>query len=223
LIHIVNYGLGNVQAFLNVYYRLGIEARLASTAEDLADAKRIILPGVGAFDRAMRLLDASGMRDTLEHKVREEKVPVIGICVGMQILASGSDEGELAGLGWIPGRVHSFASNALSANLPLPHMGWNEVHAVKTSSVMRDLEEESRFYFLHSFYFECENEAHRVATAHYGPEFACIVGSENVFGVQFHPEKSHHWGAQLLKNFAEIEDVTTTDFALPVSASGRPG
>lgn len=223
MIHIVNYGLGNVQAFLNMYYRLGIEARLASTAEELAQAQRIILPGVGAFDRAIKLLDESGMRPVLERKVREEKVPLIGICVGMQMLADGSDEGELPGLSWIPGRVRSFASNPLSAQLPLPHMGWNDVRPTKEAPIMRALEDGSRFYFLHSYYFECSDPSHCAATASYGDEFACVVASDNVIGVQFHPEKSHHWGTQLLKNFAEIEDVATKDFPLPAGASGRAG
>jgi imidazole glycerol-phosphate synthase subunit HisH len=221
MISIVNYGLGNVQAFLNVFYRLDIEAKLASTADELHDADRIILPGVGAFDRAIRLLDESGMRQTLEHKVTAEKVPVIGICVGMQMLASCSDEGELPGLGWIPGRVRSFAANSKSQKLPVPHMGWNDVRSSKPSGLMRELEMASRFYFLHSFYFECDDHAHSVATASYGDEFACVVAAGNVFGVQFHPEKSHHWGAQLLKNFAEIENVATKDFAMLANTSGR--
>lgn len=223
MIRIVNYGLGNVEAFLNVYYRLGIDARLASNAAELADAERIILPGVGAFDRAMQLLDASGMRDVLEKKAHVERVPVIGICVGMQILANGSDEGTAAGLGWIPGRVRSFASNPLSSELPLPHMGWNDISPTGHGAILRDLEPHPRFYFLHSFYFECDDHAHTVATAHYGHDFACVVAADNIIGVQFHPEKSHHWGTQLLKNFAEIDNVATTDFALPAGASGRAG
>lgn len=222
MIHIVNYGLGNVQAFLNVYYRLGIKACLASTASELQGAERIILPGVGAFDRALNLLDASGMRPTLERLVCEEKKPVLGICVGMQILADRSDEGELSGLGWIPGRVRSFASHPQSACLPLPHMGWNDVQSSGDHPIMRDLGKDPRFYFLHSFYFECENPSHIAATSHYSHEFSCAVASGNVFGAQFHPEKSHHWGVQLLKNFAEIDDVTTQNFALPAGASGRP-
>lgn len=223
MIHIVNYGLGNVQAFLNMYYRLGIEARLASTAEELTKAQRIILPGVGAFDRAIKLLNESGMRSVLERKVMQEKVPLIGICVGMQILSDGSDEGELPGLGWVPGRVRSFASNTRSTQLPLPHMGWNDVRPTRAAPIMQALEDGSRFYFLHSYYFECSDPSHCAATASYGDEFACVVASDNVIGVQFHPEKSHHWGMQLLKNFAEIEDVATEDFPMPAGAPGRTG
>ena len=203
MIHIVNYGLGNVQAFANMYKRLGIDACLASTADALAQAQRIILPGVGAFDHAVTLLDQSGMRPVLEHLVVEKKVPVLGICVGMQILADGSDEGQLPGLGWVPGRVRSFASNPASAQLPLPHMGWNDVRPSSPSSLFRDLETDARFYFLHSFYFEAAAGGETLATAHYGMDFSCSVRAGNVLGVQCHPEKSHHWGAQLLKNFAE--------------------
>lgn len=204
MIQIVNYGLGNVQAFLNMYQRLGIDARLASTADDLKAADHIILPGVGAFDRAMKLLDASGMRPALEMLVCERKVPVLGICVGMQILADGSDEGALPGLGWIPGRVRSFTSHPQSAALPLPHMGWNDVRPSRAIPLLAGLEPDARFYFLHSYYFECAVADDVAASAHYGHDFGCLIVRGNVFGVQCHPEKSHHWGTQLLRNFAEL-------------------
>jgi imidazole glycerol-phosphate synthase subunit HisH len=204
VIHIVNYGLGNVQAFVNMYKRLGIEACLASTAAELESAERIILPGVGAFDHAVTLLDQSGMRPVLQDLVVNRKVPVLGICVGMQLLANGSDEGKLPGLGWVPGRVRSFGSAAAAAQLPLPHMGWNDVCPTTPSVLFRDLESGSRFYFLHSFYFEVAPGGETLATANYGIDFSCAVGAGNVFGVQCHPEKSHHWGAHLLKNFAGI-------------------
>jgi imidazole glycerol-phosphate synthase subunit HisH len=204
MIHIVSYGLGNVQAFANMYKRLGIEARLVTTSEELDDAKCIILPGVGAFDHAVTLLDQSGMQPKLNELVHERKIPVLGICVGMQLLATGSDEGKLPGLGWVPGRVRSFSHDPRSAGLPQPHMGWNDVVATKSSPLLRNLEQDARFYFLHSYYFETAPGGDTLATAHYGMDFSCIVNSGNVFGVQCHPEKSHHWGAQLLKNFAEI-------------------
>ena len=204
MITIVNYGLGNIAAFSNLYKRLNIPAKVARTAADLADAERIILPGVGAFDYAMGLLDASGMRETLDELVVRRKVPIVGICVGMQILADGSDEGVRKGLGWIPGRVRAFAGNEASKAMALPHMGWNDVAPAAGEALFRRLEDDARFYFLHSYFFECADPAHVVATADYGLQFSCAVRKDNVHGVQFHPEKSHHYGARLLKNFSEI-------------------
>ncbi|UVE19040.1 imidazole glycerol phosphate synthase subunit HisH [Pseudomonas sp. LS44] len=204
MIHIIDYGLGNIQAFVTMYKRLGIEAVRAKGGGDLRDVRKLILPGVGAFDHAMELLDASGMRQPLERLVREDKVPVLGICVGMQILARSSEEGVGAGLGWVDGRVRSFADNPAFAALPMPHMGWNDVVPAVGSPLFKGLEENARFYFLHSYYFECSHMTNVAARADYGFQFACAVQNGNVFGVQFHPEKSHHWGAALLKNFAEL-------------------
>jgi len=204
MIHVVDYGLGNVQAFLTLYKRLEFEATRANTAADLAGASKIILPGVGAFDHAIELLNQSGMRPTLEALVLQDKVPVLGICVGMQILASASDEGRLLGLGWVPGKVRAFRANAQSASLPLPHMGWNDVQPKPGSPLFAGLESDARFYFLHSYYFECNEPSHVAAVAAYGFDFSCAVTAGNVYGVQFHPEKSHHFGTKLLKNFAEL-------------------
>lgn len=204
MIHVVDYGLGNVQAFLTILKRLGFEATRAKTAADLAGTSKVILPGVGAFDRAIELLDQSGMRATLEALVLQNKVLVLGICVGMQILASSSDEGRLPGLGWVPGKVRAFRANEQSAGLPLPHMGWNDVEPKPGAPLFAGLESDARFYFLHSYFFECDEPAHIAAVASYGLDFCGAVSAGNVHGVQFHPEKSHHFGAQLLKNFAEL-------------------
>lgn len=204
MIHIVDYGLGNIQAFLTMFKRLGVNAVRATNASELSGASKLILPGVGAFDHAMELLDQSGMRPTLEALVLNDRCPVLGICVGMQILASSSDEGALPGLGWIPGRVRSFRSESRSTSLPLPHMGWNDVKPNPGSPLFAGLEKDARFYFLHSFFFECHEAESVSATASYGLDFSCAVSAGNIHGVQFHPEKSHHFGAQLLKNFAEL-------------------
>ena len=204
MITIINYGLGNIGAFVNMYKRMNVATRIATRPEELADASHVILPGVGAFDHAMQLLNASGMRQPLDEMVRAQKVPVLGICVGMQILAESSEEGSGRGLGWIPGRVRGFAGCAESAGLPLPHMGWNDVSPVAGCPLFHGLEEDARFYFLHSFFFECANPRHAAATSSYGLDFSCAVQHERVFGVQFHPEKSHHWGEALLKNFAAL-------------------
>ena len=204
MIAIIDYGLGNIQAFVNVYNRLGIPVTVAKTADALETASKLILPGVGAFDHAMELLDISGMRHTLNQLVLGKKIPILGICVGMQILADTSDEGILGGLGWIPGRVRSFASVPEAAELPLPHMGWNDVYLSGGHKLFEGLEEEARFYFLNSYFFESLHQDAVIATATYGTDFCCAVHSDNVYGVQFHPEKSHHYGTGLLKNFAEL-------------------
>lgn len=206
MIAIVDYGLGNIKAFSNVYNRLNIEHCFASKAEHLQQAKRIILPGVGAFDHAMRKLDSSGLRDTLDELVLSRKVPVLGICVGMQMMTDRSDEGVSSGLGWIKGTVRRFEySDELAAKkYPLPHMGWNSIQSVKESPLLKNLDEYKRFYFLHSFYFDCHDAGNVVATANYGFDYACVVNQDNIYGIQCHPEKSHQNGVSLLKSFAEI-------------------
>jgi glutamine amidotransferase len=204
MITIVDYGLGNVRAFLNVYHRLNVPARAAATADDLKTATKVILPGVGHFDHAMERLDASGMRETLEERVLGARVPVLGICVGMQMLARSSDEGTLAGLGWIDGRVRRFGAGDAFDGLPLPHMGWNDVRPSAGNPLFKEMGTDARFYFLHSYYMACEATQHVAAEASYGVDFCCAVNAGNIYGVQFHPEKSHHDGTRLLRNFAEL-------------------
>lgn len=204
MITIIDYGLGNVLAFVNVYNRLNIPVTVAKSANDLVDATKLILPGVGAFDHAMRQFDQSGMRQTVEHLVVQNAMPVIGICVGMQMLAKCSDEGELPGLGWIDGRVKKFNLLTMPHGTNLPHMGWNDVMPVANGGLFKGMEQDARFYFLHSFYFECHQSQNVLAFTDYGGQFSSAVKRDNIYGVQFHPEKSHHFGSQLLKNFAEI-------------------
>lgn len=204
MIKIVDYGLGNVCALLNVYKRLNIPAVVVNNATDLVGATRVILPGVGAFDHAMKLLQQSGMRDELDELVLSRGVPVLGICVGMQILAEGSEEGEMSGLRWIAGSVRKFKNMDESQRLRLPHMGWNDVEPARASMLFESLEKASRFYFLHSYHFDCASQDTVLAETSYGTRFACAVHSGNIYGVQFHPEKSHLYGTQLLKNFAGI-------------------
>ena len=204
MITIVDYGLGNIKAFLNVFHRLNIKAKTATTGAELADASRVILPGVGSFDDAMRRLTESGMRDALDDLALRQRVPLLGVCVGMQMLAHGSDEGQLPGLGWISGRVRRFDSRPSAAALPVPHMGWNDVRPVAQSRLFDQLDRDARFYFLHSYYFVCDRDEDTLAVANYGEDFACAAHAGNIFGVQFHPEKSHHFGARLLQNFAEM-------------------
>jgi glutamine amidotransferase len=171
---------------------------------ELADASHVILPGVGAFDWAMARLQSSGMRETLDDLVKVQGTPVLGICVGMQMMARGSDEGQLPGLGWFDAHVHRFDEARLISRTHLPHMGWNDVEPVRADGLLRDLGTDARFYFLHSYYFMPNDPADVLATTVYGERFACAVQRGKVFGVQFHPEKSHGWGIQLLKNFAAL-------------------
>lgn len=203
MIHIIDYGLGNAQAFSNMFKRLGYESVRAKSVNDLQNVEKIILPGVGAFDHAMTLLNKSGMREAIDHLVLVNKCPVLGICVGMQMLASNSEEGNLKGLNWIPGTVNSFKTQISNSDLPLPHMGWNDAIPSQDSPLFKGLDT-WRFYFLHSYYFNCDNPVNMIAKTEYGIDFTCAVSHENIYGVQFHPEKSHHWGAELLKNFADI-------------------
>jgi imidazole glycerol-phosphate synthase subunit HisH len=205
MIGILDYGLGNVRAFANVYSRLNIPATAISSPSEIALAERLILPGVGHFDHAMEQLDSSGLRPALETAVGEG-VPLLGVCVGMQMLAESSDEGQRLGLGWISGRVRSLRSLGLGNQISVPHMGWNDVRpfGALSSGLFKGLTEDARFYFLHSFYFAPADTDATIAHVHYGRDFACAVGRGRVFGVQFHPEKSHHWGTQLLRNFAEM-------------------
>lgn len=203
MIRIVDYGVGNIQALQNVYKRLNVKAALARSAADLADATRVILPGVGAFDHAMQRLNQSGMREPLDSLVHDGHTPILGICVGMQMLAHSSSEGTEAGLGWVGGQVRAFSSLAIP-ELLLPHMGWNDVTPRRSSGLFVGLESDARFYFLHSYYFQCDRSKDALAVSSYGTEFTCAVQVGNVYGVQFHPEKSHHFGARLLKNFSEI-------------------
>lgn len=204
MISIVDYGVGNIQAFLNLFKRIGINAQRACAPGELSGATRLVLPGVGHFDHAMQRLNDSGMRPRLEELVLGSKVPVMGICVGMQMLSNGSDEGILSGLGWIPGRVRAFSSNDQSANLPMPHMGWNELQPKGSSALFsRGFDDSPQFYFLHSFFFDAAEKSDVAATAHYGFDFDAVVSRDHIHGVQCHPEKSHHWGEQLLKNFVE--------------------
>jgi imidazole glycerol-phosphate synthase subunit HisH len=203
VIAIINYGVGNIKAFANIYKNFGIPYTIAEKADDLHNATKIILPGVGSFDHAMLSLNRSGMREKLDELVLDKKLPTIGICVGMQMLAQKSDEGVEAGLGWIDGVVKKFDQTKITYG-PLPHMGWNNLNIQQDKNILINLENDPKFYFLHSYYFECNNPNDVLATATYGEEFACVVNHENIYGIQCHPEKSHHNGMKLLKNFGEL-------------------
>jgi glutamine amidotransferase len=204
MITIIDYGLGNIKAFANVYKKLEVPIKIARCADDLKGADKIILPGVGAFDYAIQRLEKSGMRQTLDEIVLNHGLPVLGICVGMQMLAHSSEEGRLAGLGWIDAEVKRFNLSSFTYFACVPHMGWDDIKVVKRNGLLHEIDNDARFYFLHSYYVTCKRQEDVIAVTDYGGEFVCAVSSGNIFGVQFHPEKSHQWGVQLLKNFAEL-------------------
>lgn len=197
MITLVDYGLGNIHAFHDIFRRLDLPVQIAATPRELAEAERLVLPGVGAFDWAMGRLDASGLREVLDDLVLGRKRPVLGVCSGMQMMARRSDEGERPGLGWIDADVRRFDAASL------PHMGWNDAAPTQTDCLFRDLPN-PRYYFLHSYYMVPDRSEDVLATTDYGGQFASAVRAGNVFGTQFHPEKSHQWGIRLLQNFAEL-------------------
>ena len=202
MIAIVDYGLGNVLAFKNIYKRFGIEATVAKVPEDLLKASKIILPGVGSFDWAMTKLNNSGLRAVLDKLVLKKKLPVLGVCVGMQMMAKKSEEGVRPGLGWIDADVVKF-DNKSCAETPVPHMGWNSV-VPRHEKTLFCMVKEPKYYFLHSFFIRVRDENSVLSTSCYNISFCSAINFGNVYGTQFHPEKSHQWGEQLLKNFAEI-------------------
>lgn len=204
MITVVNYGSGNISAITNIYKRLNIACRVASEAAHLEGATHLVLPGVGAFDATMRQLDASGMRPALDKKVLEDCIPVIGVCVGMQIMARASEEGKRPGLGWLKATVRRFDTEQLKHKPHLPHLGWNVAYPVGTPALFDGVDVDRGFYFLHSYYFDCDDQEAVLATSEYGIPFTSAAHSVNVYGVQFHPEKSHQNGIQIFKNFASF-------------------
>ena len=205
MIGIIDYGSGNIQAIATIYKNLNIKYQVITKPEDLEKADKLVLPGVGAFDATMQQLIDSGLKDKLNELVLDKKVPVLGICVGLQVMGYGSDEGNLSGLGWIPGQVKKFDETKIELKPKLPHMGWNVINDTRNHNLFKGIDNDFGFYFVHSFYFECEKEENILATSDYGGEFTSSIYANHIFGTQFHPEKSHGNGVQLLKNFAELE------------------
>lgn len=204
MIAIIDYGSGNVGAIANIYKQLKIPHMITGDLRELKAAERYILPGVGAFDATMSYLNKSGMVELLNEQVLVRKKKVMGICVGMQILADSSEEGQLGGLGWIPGRVRKIDSTTLVLKPKLPHMGWNTVKPRDGAKLFGGVDTERGFYFLHSYYFDAAAPELVAATVEYGSELTCAVARDNVFGMQFHPEKSHGNGVSVFRNFAEL-------------------
>jgi glutamine amidotransferase len=203
MIVIVDYGIGNLASVLNMFTKIGVQdVVISNNHEVILNAKKILLPGVGAFDTGMGNLENFGLIPILSKKVLEDKIPILGICLGMQLLTYRSDEGIKNGLGWIDAETLKFNLDP-SLKLKVPHMGWNYVKVQKQNPLI-DLETKNRFYFVHSYYVKCIKENQSIATTNFGIDYTCIVNKENIFGAQFHPEKSLKFGMKLLENFARL-------------------
>lgn len=204
MITIVDYGMGNVGSIHNMLIRLGVEVKIASGREEIMSATKLILPGVGAFDQAMHLLHASGLVDALNLKVLQQRTPILGICLGMQLFTLRSEEGNAQGLGWIDAETIRFRYDDKAKDIRVPHMGWASVSVHRTTDLFRDLPDDPRFYFVHSYHVRCADENLVVATAEHGIKFHAAVARGHIMGTQFHPEKSHKFGLRVLGNFANL-------------------
>ena len=201
MIGIIDYGLGNIQSFINSYRLLGLKALKVKEKKDLEICERFILPGVGSFDAALSKLEASGLLPNLKQFVLKDKAPLLGVCVGLQILSRSSEEGTQKGLGWLNADVKLINK---SQGLPIPHMGWNTVFVKqKTSRLMKNIESK-KFYFLHSYHTVMDSIENQIAVSNYGIEITAVANNENIYGCQFHPEKSHTNGLKVLENFASL-------------------
>ncbi len=203
MISVIDYGVCNLGSMLNMLRKVGAEAQLVSTAAELERAGKLVLPGVGAFDHGIGALRERGLADALCKRVLQDKVPLLGVCLGMQMLGRRSEEGGTEGLGLIDAEVRRFRFAPDSKN-KVPHMGWNQLAQRRDGPLLRELAARSRFYFCHSYHLVCADPGDVLATADYGGEFVAALQHENVYGVQFHPEKSHRFGMALLHNFAEL-------------------
>lgn len=205
MIGIIDYGSGNIQAIVNIYNQLNIECKVIDNPAELDTADRLILPGVGSFDESMKQLVASGLKEKLDELVLVKQMPIMGICIGMQLMAESSEEGSIPGLGWIKGKVKKFDSATIKTKPFLPHMGWNDVTNPTNHVILSNIDLHHGFYFVHSYFFECASEENILSTCDYGTVFTCAVHDKNIFGMQFHPEKSHSNGITLLENFAKLD------------------
>lgn len=202
MITIIDYGMGNLGSVKNMLRYINVDSEVTKDIEKIALAKKILLPGVGAFDAAMERINESGLRDILDKKALIDKVPVLGICLGMQLLTTSSEEGKINGLNWIP--AHTLRFKFDDNKLKVPHMGWNTIKVAKEHQLVNTLPTDSRFYFVHSYYVKADNPADVLATTHHGLDFNSMIQHDNIMGAQFHPEKSHKFGMKLLENFARI-------------------
>lgn len=199
---IIDYNLGNPKSIKNMLGYLGIDAHISSDPNEIANAERLILPGVGHFQHGMEQLEQLGLIEVLNKAVLENKKPILGICLGMQLLTKHSEEGSKDGLGYIDAQTLKF--NLEDPQLKIPHMGWNTVHFKKESNLRNEIRPNPRYYFVHSYFVECNKQEDVLCSTDYGKEFVSGFEYENIFGLQFHPEKSHKYGMDLLANFCKI-------------------
>lgn len=200
MIVIIDLNLGNVGAIKNMLKKIGVHSKVSNKKNDILSATKLILPGVGSFDTGMINIKKKGILNCIEKKVKKEFIPILGICLGMQMMMQRSDEGKQKGLGWIKGEVKKFRLNELK----VPHMGWNKINVVKETKITDKLDLNSKFYFVHSYYVSVNNSDDIVSLSKYGLEFTSAINHKNYYGVQFHPEKSHKFGMALLSNFSRI-------------------
>jgi glutamine amidotransferase len=206
-ISIINYGCGNIGSVVNMLKHIGVDVEVITESEQVKKATKFILPGVGKWDAGVQSLKESGVLSALEERVLNDKVPLLGICLGMQLLLNTSEEGQLPGLGWIDGTVKTFDFkhfDSIAKRLAVPHMGWNSVEKFHKCPLTESLTDESKFYFVHSFYVEVEDRKNILLRTHYGHDFTSGIRKENIYGLQFHPEKSHKHGMNVMKSFAGI-------------------
>lgn len=202
MITIIDYGVGNLSSIKNMLKRIGVAAEITNDVAAIEKAEKLILPGVGHFNYGMEQLHKSGLVPVLNESVLQKKVPILGICLGVQLLTQSSEEGTAPGLGWIAGKTIAFDKTKLQANQKIPHMGWSDVSNYQQSKLFTNMPNEPRFYFVHSYHLALKNSADVLVTANYGYPFAAGIEHDNILGVQFHPEKSHKFGMKLLENFA---------------------
>lgn len=203
MITIIDYNTGNLGSIKNMLKRLGIASQITNDIATIEQAEKLILPGVGHFDYGMKNLHNSGVVNMLNQKVLQNKTPILGICLGVQLLTEASEEGTEKGLGWIKGKTIAFDKTKLASNQKVPHMGWTDVAHYSQSKLFEGIDDEPRFYFVHSFHLSLEDKNDCLVTANYGYEFAAGIEHKNILGTQFHPEKSHKFGMKVLENFAK--------------------
>lgn len=203
MIVIIDYGLGNLGSVKNMLKKIGAEVIISSDISEIEKADKLILPGVGGFDSGVRNIKNLGLMEILNKKVIQDKIPILGICLGMQLFTKKSEEGKLSGFGWVNGETIKFKFNQ-DSNLKIPHIGWNDIKIKKENKLFKNMYSDPRFYFVHSYHLVCKNKEDILTTTNHGYNFVSSIHKNNIYGVQFHPEKSHKFGIKLLENFVEL-------------------